>query len=319
MPTKAALHCDIALRMAREADVDNVEKARMLGDVAGGLQQQAQSLEDLDAAATLLEAALALDNLDPALTASLQVQLAGVLAQRPDEEPQTLERARSLLELAENAADHPEERADIALQLGLVLQSLAGLGRADPRQAITRYHEALRYFTAGAHPATFAVIHNNLATLWLSLASPDSGGAHEALAVQSFTTALRELDPRQHPNEYAMLQNNLGNALQYADSSHALENNLRALDAYDEALRIRRHGPPALLANTLANRANCLTNLPRDLRPPQLQGREPQHQAIDDARAALDLFLGVGDNDKAEAVKALLDELSQSEEVAYVR
>ena len=30
--------------------------------------------------------------------------------------------------------------------------------------------------------------------------------------------------------EYAMLQNNLGNALQYASSSHTAENNLRALD-----------------------------------------------------------------------------------------
>lgn len=319
MPTNAELHCETALRMAREADVDNAEKARMLGDVAGGLQQQAQSLDDLDAAVTLLEAALALDKLDLALTASLQVQLAGVLAQRPDENPDTLIRARSLLEQAGDALNHPQERADIALQLGLVLQSLAGLGRADPRQAITRYHEALRYFTVGAHPATFAVIHNNLATLWLSLASPDSGGAHEALAVQSFTTALRELDPRQHPDEYAMLQNNLGNALQYADSGHALENNLRALDAYDEALRIRRRGPPSLLANTLANRANCLANLPRELRPPQLQGCEPHRQAVDDAREALNLFLDAGDSAKAEAVSALLHELGQAAEVAYVQ
>ncbi|MEX7342288.1 hypothetical protein AB2C95_32270, partial [Pseudomonas aeruginosa] len=61
----------------------------------------------------------------------------------------------------------------------------------------------------------------------------------EALAVQAFEEGLKVVNLIDYPTEYAMLQNNLGNALQYVSSSHTLENNLRALDAYDEALKVR--------------------------------------------------------------------------------
>ena len=66
-----------------------------------------------------------------------------------------------------------------------------------------------------------------------------------------------------------MLQNNLGNALQYVSSSHAIENNVRALDAYDEALKVRTRGTtPLEYANTIANKANCLLNLADDPEQP---------------------------------------------------
>jgi hypothetical protein len=66
-----------------------------------------------------------------------------------------------------------------------------------------------------------------------------------------------------HPAEYAMIQNNLGNALQYAASGHPLENNLRALAAYDEALKVRNpRDTPVEYANTVANKANVLRSLP---------------------------------------------------------
>ena len=87
----------------------------------------------------------------------------------------------------------------------------------------------------------------------------------EALAVQAFEEGLKVVNLIDHPSEYAMLQNNLGNALQYASSSHMVENNLRALDAYDEALKVRtRETTPLEYANTIANKANCLWNLPDD-------------------------------------------------------
>jgi hypothetical protein len=77
-----------------------------------------------------------------------------------------------------------------------------------------------------------------------------------------------------HPSEYAMLQNNLGNALQYASSSHAPENILRALEAYDEALKVRRRdSTPLEYANTIANKANCLWNLPDDPEHPERGNR----------------------------------------------
>jgi hypothetical protein len=36
-----------------------------------------------------------------------------------------------------------------------------------------------------------------------------------------------------------MLQNNFGNALQYLQSTHTVENNLRAVVAYNESLSVR--------------------------------------------------------------------------------
>ena len=37
-----------------------------------------------------------------------------------------------------------------------------------------------------------------------------------------------------------MLQNKLGNALQYLQSTHTVENNLRAVVAYNESLTVRQ-------------------------------------------------------------------------------
>jgi tetratricopeptide (TPR) repeat protein len=92
----------------------------------------------------------------------------------------------------------------------------------------------------------------------------------EALAVQCFEEGLKAVNLIDHPTEYAMLQNNLGNALQYASSSHAVENNIRALAAYDEALKVRTKATtPLEYANTIANKANCLCNLPDDLENPE--------------------------------------------------
>ncbi len=51
---------------------------------------------------------------------------------------------------------------------------------------------------------------------------------------------------------------------------HSVENCLRALDAYDEALKVRtRATTPAEYANTIANYANCLRNLPDDVAEPE--------------------------------------------------
>ena len=77
-----------------------------------------------------------------------------------------------------------------------------------------------------------------------------------------------------------MLQNNLGNALQYVSSSHTVENNLRALDAYDEALKVRtRETSPLEYANTISNKANCLWNLPDDPEHPEAGNRANLTQA----------------------------------------
>jgi hypothetical protein len=107
-----------------------------------------------------------------------------------------------------------------------------------------------------------------------------------------------------------MLQNNLGNALQYAASSHPLANRLRAIEAYDEALKVRtRRTAPQEYANTIANKANCLANLPDD--PESADGGNERNLAT--ARAlyaeAWSIFREQGEHEKAEAVAAALTEL----------
>ena len=106
-----------------------------------------------------------------------------------------------------------------------------------------------------------------------------------------------------------MLQNNLGNALQYASSSHAVENNLRALEAYGEALKVRtRQTTPLEYANTIANRANCLTNLPDDPANPELGNRVNLLDAKRAYAEALEIFRDHGEPEKA----AMLEEILRS-------
>jgi len=109
-----------------------------------------------------------------------------------------------------------------------------------------------------------------------------------------------------------MLQNNLGNALQYASSSHTAENNLRALDAYDEALKVRtRETTPVEYANTIANRANCLWNLPDD--PQRPEAGNPANLAL--ARSgyaeAREIFMAHGELDKARIVAEAVDQIER--------
>ena len=145
---------------------------------------------------------------------------------------------------------------------------------------------------------------------------PRDSGQHrlyESLAVQAFETALANIDAKQHPAEYAMLQNNLGNALQYSDSGEALANKLRALDAYDLALELRRDSP-LLQANTLANRANCLRDLPDDISQANSGQLANVQRALADAKLAQKLFRHQGEHSKAQMMGELIAELhAQSE------
>ena len=133
--------------------------------------------------------------------------------------------------------------------------------------------------------------------------SGERGAMREALAVQSFEAALEVVTLIDHPSEYAMLQNNLGNAMQYAPSGHPAENCRRAIEAYDEALKVRtRATTPLEYANTIANKAHCLWSLPGDL-----------HQVRAYYAEALDIFDAYGESEKtalvADALLRLEDEM----------
>jgi tetratricopeptide (TPR) repeat protein len=142
--------------------------------------------------------------------------------------------------------------------------------------------------------------------------SDERAKMREALAVQCFEEGLRAVNVIDHPSEYAMLQNNLGNALQYASTAHAVENNLRALEAYGEALKVRtRNNAPLEYANTLANRANCLANLPDNPGQPQSGNRANLMTAKADYQMAYEIFSEFGERAKCGFVSEAITEIER--------
>ncbi|HEX4382075.1 MAG TPA: hypothetical protein VH083_03975 [Myxococcales bacterium] len=268
-----------ALNAADDASASPLERAEMLMEIAMGLQQRPKSPEQLKAAVSLyVRALLVCPDDQPLLRARIKARKGTALQAIPGEDIETLEDARqaheeALIVLRERGK--PEELAEVEMNLGLVLQTLAAGGRARMTEAISAYQRSLRTFDKARFPREFAILQNNLATAFLSMAIGDqTGKMREAMAVAAFEEGLRAVTLIDHPAEYAMLQNNLGNALQYASSSHMVENNLRALEAYDEALKVRtRETMPMEYANTIANRANCLRNLPDDAGAPERGNR----------------------------------------------
>ena len=266
--SRSSIEARVAHRAVIEADATDVEKAEMLMEVAMGLQQKPKSPDDLVEAISLYQAGV--DICPPEgilLQARIRSRMATAQMMVPGEDLQFLEQARSSVEAALKVlGDHgtPAEVAETEMNYGLILQNLAGQNRARIQDCIAAYQRALRTFEAQEYPAEFAILQNNLATAFLSIPFTDERSKmREALAVQAFEEGLKVVTIVDHPNEYAMLQNNLGNALQYASSSHRVENGFRALEAYDEALRVRTQtDAPGEYANTLSNKANCLANLP---------------------------------------------------------
>ena len=298
---------EAALAAVDNPEFDAQDKRLMLMQMAEGLQHKARSAAEFALADRLYEQALQwCDNsLD---RARVEVARADALSMSPAADTRQLERARALLEEAmpQLQQGSPEEQAGAQMSLGLILQSLAAEHRASLSAAIAAYQKALQVFQARSHPLEFALLHNNLATAYLSM-GPGHAGARvsEALAVQAFEAALEQLDAQQHPREYAMLQNNLGNALQYAASGQSLENNLRALQAYDEALKVRtEEASPLEYAATLANLGNCLANLPADA-----VDYDSQVRAGEALRNAERVFRHHGVNDRAEMVASSRQEL----------
>ncbi len=292
------------------------EKVEMLMEMAMGLQTRPKAPEDIEAAVELYERALLICPPDHyLLRARVAARLGTALQAIPGETTEHLERARDEYEAARAVLrDHgnDEELAELEMNLGLVAQSLAGMGRAKITDAIAAYQRSLRTFNKDAHPKEFAVLQNNLATAFLSIPfSDERSKMREALAVQAFEEGLNVVTLIDHPSEYAMLQNNLGNALQYASSSHAVENNLRALEAYDEALKVRTaETTPLEYANTISNKANCLWNLPDDPEQPADGNRDNLLQVRAYYREAQDIFASNGDAEKASLVDDALQQIA---------
>ena len=302
---------------AADADASPQERAEMLMEIAMGLQARPQSAQQLVDAIGLYERALEVAPAEAALLqARIGARMGTALQALPDADAPGLERALQCFQAAIVTLQHlgrPEEVAEAELNQGLVLQSLSAIGRARVTDAIGAYQRALRTFTREAWPQEYSVLHNNLAIAYLSMpVSDERGRMREALAVQSFEEVLKVITLIDHPSEYAMINNNLGNALQYASSSHVLENNLRALAAYDEALRVRNpRDTPVEYANTIANKANVLRNLVPDPARASLGGglTDPLTDALALVREAQALFERFGDAAKAALMREAAGEI----------
>jgi tetratricopeptide (TPR) repeat protein len=293
------------------------ERAEMLMEIAVGLQVKPKSAGEIRAAVELYDRALEIcPSSHLLLAARIAARKATALQAIPEDGTVSLELARDALQGAVPAMrEHAtaEELAETEMNLGLVLQSLAGFGKARIVDAISAYQRALRTFDRVAYPKEYAILQNNLATAFLSIPLTDERAKmREALAVQAFEEGLKVVDLIEHPAEYAMLQNNLGNALQYASSSHAVENNLRAIEAYDEALKVRsRQSMPLEYANTLANKANCLWNLPDDVDDPATGNPGNMAAARKLYAEAREIFMSAGELGKARIVAEALDQIDR--------
>jgi tetratricopeptide (TPR) repeat protein len=314
-PARLAIELETALAVADDESAGAAERAQMLMEIAMGLQQRPQTVDHLTAAIELYDKALAVCPPDQKLLrARITARQGTALQALPEPGTESLQAARAAFEAAlelVGTAGVPAEIAEIEMNLGLVLQTLAGAGLARITDAIAAHQRALRVFDRRRYPVEFAILQNNLATAFLAIPpSDEKAQLREALAVQAFEEGLKAVNLIDHPAEYAMLQNNLGNALQYASSRHGIENNLRALEAYDEALKVRTpERAPLEYANTIANKANCLWNLPDDAAAPDRGNRANLAQAKAYYEAASRIFAAHGELAKVEIVAGALAEL----------
>ena len=293
------------------------EKIEMLLEMATRLQHRPEDEHPLLQAVLLYDHALDICHADyPRLKARALAGKATALRSLPEEGPTRLLEAKALYETALpllTQQGSPEEKAETQMNLGLVLQSLAPYHQAKLADCIDLYQQALEVFTGKTHPQEYAILQNNIAIAYLSMASSvGRDDLKQAIAVQTFERALTLITLIDYPNEYAMLQNNLGNALQYLSSNHPIDNNLRALAAYDEALKVRTaQDTPLAYAHTLANRANVLVNLPNDLDHPERGNQQHIQQAKAHYHEAAQIFAAYGQFSQADTVRQAHEALCQ--------
>ena len=292
------------------------EKIQMLMEIATGLQKKPKTFQDLHHAIGLFDRAYQMCGEEYVLLkARAKVGKAGALQMIPNGDSQILQEARAdyeeALPILQQLAT-AEEVAAAQMNLGLVLQSLVPENLARITDSIHVYHQALRVFTWEKYPQEYAILYNNIAIAYLSMPmSSERESLCQGLAIQSFEIALKHINIIDHPREYAMLQNNLGNALQYLVSSHPIENNLRAILAYDEALKVRNlQYTPLEYANTISNKANVLFNLPDDLEKPELGNLKNLLQAREYYQEAWQIFTEHQQLEQAKIVGKALEDLT---------
>jgi tetratricopeptide (TPR) repeat protein len=305
-----------ALEIEAATPAERIEK---LIDMAQQLQAQASSLSGIERAVYLYCQALELceEGVFPLQQAQALVGLGAALRAFPAGLADPLLEARvayqkALPLLQEHGT--PEAVAAAEMALGLVLQGLVPFGLAELSAVLHSYQRALRVYTGERYPKEHAIVQNNIAIACLAMplsSQPDD--RRYGLVMQAFEQALKYLSWRSHPQEYAMLQNNLGNALQYSFALQSAAHSRRALSAYDEAIRVRRHqGTPLEMAHTLANKANLLFSLPDDDDRPEGGNRANLDQAKALYQEAQAIFQQQGQPRQAGVVADALADVEQA-------
>ncbi|MEL4898463.1 hypothetical protein [Crocosphaera sp. Alani8] len=316
-PTISDANVKAALIAIESETATLAEKVEMLIEMATELQKKPKTSQQLEDAVLLYRRGLELSPPDlPLLKARCLSGMGTALRTIPSESSALLLEAKTAYEtalpiLGEHAA--PEEIAETQMNLGVVLQGLVNFGEATMQDAIQAYQKATKVFTGESYPQEFAILQNNIAIAYLSLPlSPDQEKMRQGMAVQSFEAALKWVTLIDHPSEYAMLQNNLANALQYLNTSHPIDNNLKALAAYDEALKVRtRQDTPIEYANTIANKANVLFNLPDDIEHPEVGNPNNLKQSQAYYQEARQIFRDYEQWERVDIVTEMLKDIDQ--------
>ncbi|CCQ55978.1 hypothetical protein WH8501_12930 [Crocosphaera watsonii WH 8501] len=316
-PTISDANVKAALAAIESETATLAEKVEMLIEMAAGLQKKPKNSQQLEDAVLLYRRGLELATPDlPLLKARCLSGMGTALRTIPSEGAELLLEAKTAYETAlpileEHAS--PEEIGETQMNLGVVLQGLVNFRQATMQEAIQAYQKAAKVFTGESYPQEFAILQNNIAIAYLSLPlSPDQEKMRQGMAVQSFEAALKWVTLIDHPSEYAMLQNNLANALQYLNTTHPIDNNLKALAAYDEALKVRsRQDTPMEYANTIANKANVLFNLPDDVEHPEAGNPNNLKQSQAYYQEAKQIFGDYGQWERVNIVTEMLQDIDR--------
>lgn len=200
----------------------------------------------------------------PVFAVQLLAQMAALRKTQP--EPLRSQARKHLRDAIDLLGDIPslELLSDLWMQLGISCQESAQGRESWMQEAVQAYQHVLRGgLIPEDHRELFALAHNNLGLLFLTMPMAEAGKQlRMGIAVQSFREALRLCSREENPDLWASTQSNLANALQYLPSSHPEENLAQAVELYEELVSWGRKAfDPVGFAKILSNQANALAHL----------------------------------------------------------
>lgn len=296
----AACRMGLAAEPPSAADTKGEVKAFLLATQAYASFQE----KDWPGGLSLLrEASESVKDVSPVFAARLLAEWAATQQALGHSGAEVMDGYRAALDLLKGSTFR-EVEGELWFQLGTVHQEA---GRH--REAAGCYHEALKRYIKEKQPEAYALTHMNLALSYLALPEKRGrGDLRTAVAIQSLREALKIFNKESHPYHWASATMNLANALQHASSSHPEMNLWEAVALYEEVLTVRRkEEDPVAYARVLANQGNALAHLGAFFR------------AVPRLREACQIFKEYGEMEAAQAVEAVLEEISQRKRAAQQR